>query len=61
MTLLKNPQNPLAMKWIVGGSCYTYGENRASATVFFEGGMAVSNTVLMKVNSDCEWIESMEI
>lgn len=60
ITHLKSPQNPMAMKRIIGGPCYTYGGNSATATVFFEGAILSESIVPMKVSSYCEWIESKE-
>ena len=61
MDLLKSDENPMGMKRIIGGPCYTYGEDRASATVFFEGVISSSINCPMKVSSYCEWIGHKEI
>ena len=57
MNHLMCAQNPMGMKRIIGGPAYTYGQNRASATLFFEGSMTFSNAIPMKVSSYCEWVE----
>lgn len=61
MNLLKSAQNPMGMKRIIGGPCYTYGENRATATVFFEGFISQTIIAPMKVSSCCEWIAPKSI
>ena len=61
ITHLKTSQNHMSLKRIVGGPCYTYGANRATATVYFEGTLSSSDTVPMKVSSFCEWIAAKEI
>ena len=61
MNHLTCAQNPMGMKRIIGGPCYTYGEKSATATVFFEGFISQTTIVPMKVSSCCEWIEPKEI
>lgn len=56
MQHLKDSQNPMGLKQIIGGPSYTYGKTSATATIYFEGNLTSSQSACMRVSSRCEWM-----